>query len=955
MAYPYDAGDLAAISRCGSFYNGNAYNASTNAGGMAAGGHRVNFTPSLQDAARIASAIALAASAADTSATAASSSAASAANSVAALTGTSTTSISIGTGSKTFTTQANKLFTVGSFVLIESDANPTINYMEGQVTAYSGTSLTINATVVGGSGSHSDWTILGRVGAPGVQGSTGLTGAMGTTPALQWAFGNGTSDSDPGNGTFLINNATYSAATFLYFDNLDTNGASATTWLDALDDSTTTSNRGTLFVQEIGTTHYAAFTVTGAVVDGTGYRKVPVAHVMSNGALTNGAACAVTFQRTGNAGTDGLGAGDTISDISSVTDGRLAIFSGTSGKHITNASYGIGTSGANLGALNAANTWSGVQSLAALLDVQQDFRLSGDITPTQIAANTDNYAPTGNATASVFRLSTDASRNLTGIANGADGRLILLINVGSFDIVLKNDVTSTAANRFLFGADFTLAAGQALQLIYDATASRWRQLNSIGLGAAGSASRPTWSFAGDPDTGVYNVSANVLGFGVNGTGYAQLAASAFSPIASDGTALGTSSLMWSDLFLASGGVLNFNNGNLTVTHGTGALTFSASALSLYLTDTAVANATFRLMTQAGNTTKLFRIYDDSNSADRLTIDANGQVKAVASTGSTSSSSGSFVTGGGLGVAENINAAGLTHHFGTVATTGSAIVYADGGNSGTSGGASFRTSANGTTLVALGNLSGIAGGAYDATGLWYNANAAKIYTNGALAVTISTAGALTAVGSVTATALVPSSTTIPTIGMYKPTGNGSVDMIGFATGGVEWLRGGSSANTTGRGNAFSAMFTCFSNGLSFKGSGTSGVIGAIDFADSALVQCGSINIDQSTHHATYNTSSDVRGKPNRELLSLDFARSRIDALKIWDFDKPGNSIRGIGVIAQEAFVVHKSLAYRPRDPAEWWQAEKAGPVPFLVANMQQANSRLDDHESRIGAIEQKLAA
>lgn len=47
-----------------------------------------------------------------------------------------------------------------------------------------------------------------------------------------------------------------------------------------------------------------------------------------------------------------------------------------------------------------------------------------------------------------------------------------------------------------------------------------------------------------------------------------------APSASDGAALGSTSLMWSDLFLASGAVLNFDNGNYTVTHSTGLLTLS---------------------------------------------------------------------------------------------------------------------------------------------------------------------------------------------------------------------------------------------------------------------------------------------------------------------------------------------------------------------------------------------
>ena len=51
-----------------------------------------------------------------------------------------------------------------------------------------------------------------------------------------------------------------------------------------------------------------------------------------------------------------------------------------------------------------------------------------------------------------------------------------------------------------------------------------------------------------------------------------LAANELSPNTSDGIALGTGSKMWSDLFLASGGVMNFNNGNVTMTHSADTLT-----------------------------------------------------------------------------------------------------------------------------------------------------------------------------------------------------------------------------------------------------------------------------------------------------------------------------------------------------------------------------------------------
>lgn len=139
--------------------------------------------------------------------------------------------------------------------------------------------------------------------------------------------------------------------------------------------------------------------------------------------------------------------------------------------------------------------------LADLLKIIfQDFALSGDISPAQITANQDDYNPTGLADASVLRLSTDASRNITSIAGGADGRVLLILNVGSFNIVLKDDdgATGTAGNRFAFSGDVTLAGDQGAIIWYDSTSSRWRIFaTSAALGGA-----PTGSAGGDL-TGTY--------------------------------------------------------------------------------------------------------------------------------------------------------------------------------------------------------------------------------------------------------------------------------------------------------------------------------------------------------------------------------------------------------------------------------------------------------------------
>src|SRR4051812_10178879 len=120
------------------------------------------------------------------------------------------------------------------------------------------------------------------------------------------------------------------------------------------------------------------------------------------------------------------------------------------------------------------------------LALPRGFALTGVVSPPQITANQNDYNPTGAATASVLQLSSDASRNITGLAGGAEGRIVSLINIGGQPIVLADESTSSsAADRFTLGASLTVAAKQAALLRYDGTAARWRLIaGASGLLAA---------------------------------------------------------------------------------------------------------------------------------------------------------------------------------------------------------------------------------------------------------------------------------------------------------------------------------------------------------------------------------------------------------------------------------------------------------------------------------------
>jgi hypothetical protein len=187
------------------------------------------------------------------------------------------------------------------------------------------------------------------------------------------------------------------------------------------------------------------------------------------------------------------------------------------------------------------------------------------------------------------------------------------------------------------------------------------------------------------------------------------------------------------------------------------------------------------------------------------------------------------------------------------------------------------------------------------------------------------------------------------GVWFPDGTS----VAVSGNGVEFLR--ASNGGLGRGNAFGALMSATSsNILCVKGPGTSGQIGAFDFCDSALQQCGAIIMDQAAHTTAFQTSSDVRGKPTRKPLDPEDAVDVIKRLRIWDFDADGNAIRGVGVLAQEAYAVIPRMVTKgddnpdlvPGDEGyEGWYAEKAGPVPYLVAALQAALLRIEALEAQ----------
>jgi hypothetical protein len=136
---------------------------------------------------------------------------------------------------------------------------------------------------------------------------TGNTGATGNSAGMQLTFSNSTSDADPGAGKLALNNGTVASVTEMYFDDVDDNGATISTFVQSFDDISNATARGIISIEKEGTpATFALFKVTGAVTNASGYTKVPVGHLASNGTFSNADGIRVDFNYSGADGAGNL-------------------------------------------------------------------------------------------------------------------------------------------------------------------------------------------------------------------------------------------------------------------------------------------------------------------------------------------------------------------------------------------------------------------------------------------------------------------------------------------------------------------------------------------------------------------------------------------------------------------------------------------------------------------------
>ena len=170
---------------------------------------------------------------------------------------------------------------------------------------------------------------------------SGLAGAPGADPGLRWTFETSNTMSAPATGALRLNSPALSSATAaaIAATSAETGNPNVLAFLNSWDESTTTGNRGQLLLRKSSAPeNFAIYAITASVTDNTSWVQLTLSHIVSAGSFSASDVLSAQFYRTGDKGTDGVGAGDVVGPAGA-TDGHIVLFNGSTGKLVKKATF----------------------------------------------------------------------------------------------------------------------------------------------------------------------------------------------------------------------------------------------------------------------------------------------------------------------------------------------------------------------------------------------------------------------------------------------------------------------------------------------------------------------------------------------------------------------------------------------------------------------------------------
>ena len=163
----------------------------------------------------------------------------------------------------------------------------------------------------GAQGAQGHQGVTGSTGAQGATGTGGSTGAQGAEgnfggATFYYTFEANTTNANPGAGDLRLDNSTQNAATGIYICDTDEDGTDIASYLQTIDDSTSTIKGHVKITNKLDSSQFILFTIS-SLTDNTGYFDITVSPVDSSATSPFSANedILITFARTGDKGDTG--------------------------------------------------------------------------------------------------------------------------------------------------------------------------------------------------------------------------------------------------------------------------------------------------------------------------------------------------------------------------------------------------------------------------------------------------------------------------------------------------------------------------------------------------------------------------------------------------------------------------------------------------------------------------